>query len=103
MLIAESVILVLIVRSFTFPAAWWARTVGHLWRLALISGILVGIVLVLREIHPVVAALIGVPVYGLLVIISRTIAQDDWDLIYRMVMAMPGGTIVGRYWKRKLA
>jgi hypothetical protein len=42
-------------------------------------------------------------VYGTLVIVSRTIAKDDWDLIYRMVMAMPGGSVVGRYWKRKLA
>ena len=102
-LIAESVILVLIVRSFAFPAEWWTRVTGHLWRLALISMILAGIVFVLREIHPIVAALIGVPVYGVLVIVSGTIAQDDWDLIYRMVMAMPGGHVVGRYWKRELA
>jgi O-antigen/teichoic acid export membrane protein len=101
-LVAESVILVLIVRSFAVPAVWWARVTGHLWRLALISAILAGIVLALREIHPLVAALIGVPAYGLLVILSRTIAKDDWDLIYRMVMAVPGGHVVGRYWKRKL-
>jgi Na+-driven multidrug efflux pump len=102
-LIAESVILIMIVRSFAFPAEWWARVSGHLWRLALISVILAGIVFVLREIHPFVAALIGVPVYGGLVIISGTIAKDDWDLIYRMVMAMPGGNVIGRYWKRELA
>jgi O-antigen/teichoic acid export membrane protein len=101
-LIAESVILVLIVRSFAFPAEWWARVTGHLWRLALISVILAGIVFALRGIHPFVAAVIGVPIYGGLVIVSGTIAKDDWDLIYRMVMAMPGGSTIGRYWRRAL-
>ncbi|MBN1565610.1 MAG: flippase [Anaerolineae bacterium] len=101
-LIAESVILVLIVRSFAFPAEWWARVTGHLWRLALISVILAGIVFALREIHPLVAALIGVPMYGALVIVSGTIAKDDWDLIYRLAMAIPGGHVIGRYWKREL-
>ena len=36
-LIAESAILLAVVRSFTFPADWWARTVNHLWRMALVG------------------------------------------------------------------
>ncbi len=99
---AESVIVLLIVRTFTFPAEWWARVWNHLWRLALITLFLMVIVVVLREIHPIVAALVGIPVYGLLVIFSGALARDDWDLIYRMVSAMPGGSLIQRYWKREL-
>ena len=38
-----------------------------------------------------------------LVLAVGAIARDDWDLIYRLVMAMPGGAWVGRWWKRELA
>ena len=43
------------------------------------------------------------PVYLLLVLVSGAIARDDWDLLYRLVLAIPGGTIISRYWKRELA
>lgn len=102
-LIAESVILVAILRSFTFPADWWARMVNHLWRLGLVALALVGTVLALRGIHPLLAAAVGLPVYGGLVLVSGAIARDDWDLIYRMLIAMPGGSVIGKYWKRTLA
>jgi len=102
-LIAESVIVVLILRSFTFPADWWARMVNHLWRLALVALVLVGIVLALRGIHPLLAAVVGLPVYGGLVLVSGAFARDDWDLIYRLLIAMPGGAVVGKVWKRTLA
>ncbi len=101
-LIAESVILVVLVRSFVFPADWWQRMVSHIWRLGLVALVLVGIVLALRALHPVLAAVIGLPVYAALVLLSGAIARDDWDLIYRMATSMPGGAVIGRYWKRAL-
>ncbi len=102
-LIAESVILVLIVRSFTFPAGWWARVLRHLGRLALAALLLAGIVLLLRDVHPLLAALAGGPVYLAAVLGFGVIGKDDWDLLYRLAIAMPGGAIIGRYWKRRLA
>jgi len=102
-LIAESVILLAVVRSFTFPADWWARTLNHLWRMALVGVLLAGIVLALRTVHPLAAALVGAPAYGALLLLSGALAGDDWDLIYRLATAMPGGAIIGRWWKRTLA
>jgi O-antigen/teichoic acid export membrane protein len=102
-LIAESVILVFIVRSFTFPADWWARVISHVWRLAVAAVLLAGTVLVLREAHPLLAAVGGVPVYLIAVLVVGVIGADDWDLIYRLAIAMPGGAVIGRYWKRQLA
>lgn len=99
-LIAESVILLAVVRSFTFPADWWARTLNHLWRMALVGMVLAGIVLALRTVHPLLAALIGAPAYVALLLLSGAFARDDWDLIYRLATAMPGGAFIGRWWKR---
>ncbi len=102
-LIAESAILVAVVGSFTFPGDWWQRVINHLWRMALVGAATAGIVLALRGIHPLVAAFAGVPAYGVLVLLSGAIARDDWDLIYRLATAMPGGSLIARYWKRELA
>jgi len=101
-LIAESVILLAVVRSFTFPADWWARTLNHLWRMALVGVLLAGIVLALRTVHPLAAALVGAPAYGALLLLSGALAGDDWDLIYRLATAMPGGAFIGRWWRREL-
>jgi O-antigen/teichoic acid export membrane protein len=100
---AELIALALLALSFRFPADWWRRVISHAWRLALVGAILAGVVVVTRGIHPVVAGLVGAPLYVALALISGAIARDDWDLIYRLALAIPGGSIIGRYWKRELA
>jgi O-antigen/teichoic acid export membrane protein len=101
-LIAESATLVFLGKSFVFPADWWTRVVSHLWRLAVAGIVLASVVLVTRGVHPILSVFAGVPVYGALVLLSGALARDDWDLIYRLALAMPGGSIIGRYWKREL-
>ena len=101
-LIAEIVVLGLLLRSFTLPADWWGRVASHIWRLALAAGGMAGVVLALRVVHPMLAALAGAPVYLGLVLLSGAVAHDDWDLIYRLLTAMPGGSMVQRVWKRDL-
>lgn len=102
-LIAEGVALVLVLRAFDLDAAWWQRMTSHVWRLG-VAGLALGAVLwLLRDVHPLLAAAAGAPVYVGLVLVSGAIASDDWDLIYRLATAMPGGAWVGRYWKRELA
>jgi stage V sporulation protein B len=101
-LIAESGVLLFMLHSFDLPAEWWQRGISHLWRLALAGVGLAAVLLLIRGIHPLLAAILGAPVYLGLVLVSGAIAKDDWDLIYRMSIAMPGGTVIGRYWKREL-
>jgi len=102
-LVAELAVLGGLVSSFRFPPDWWARGRSHLWRLALAGAGMAAVIGLLRGGHPVLAAAAGVPVYGALVLASGAIARDDWDLIYRLVMAMPGGAWIGRWWQRELA
>jgi hypothetical protein len=35
-------------------------------------------------------------------LVVGVIGKDDWDLIYRLAIAMPGGAVIARYWKRQL-
>ncbi|HML22585.1 MAG TPA: flippase [Aggregatilinea sp.] len=101
-LIAETTILTGILTSFDFPADWWGRARSHLWRLGLAAAGLMIIVLLLRRVHPLLAGIIGLPTYAALALVSGAVARDDWDLIYRMAIAMPGGHLIARYWKREL-
>lgn len=101
-LAAECIVLALMVRSFTFPAGWWANVTRRLVRLAAMGAVVAGIVLALRGVHPLLAAGAGAPMYVGLALVSGAIAKDDWDLIYRLAIAMPGGAIIGRYWRRQL-
>jgi len=100
-LVSELVVLSGLVSSFRFPADWWARVRSHLWRMALAGVGMAAALIALRGVHPLLAAAVGVPVYLALVLALGAIARDDWDLIYRLVMAMPGGAWVGRWWKRE--
>jgi len=102
-LLAELVVLTGLVSSFRFPADWWARVRSHLWRMALAGAGMAAAIVLLRGVNPVLAGAVGAAVYLALVLALGAIARDDWDLIYRLVMAMPGGTWVGRWWKRELA
>ena len=101
-LCAELGVLSLMLRTFAFPADWWQRVRRHIWRLRWAALGLVGVVLVLRSAHPTLAIMGGIPAYLLLVLQSRAIEHDDWDLLYRLALAAPGGTVISRYWKREL-
>ena len=101
-LLAELMIMVTLVRSFIFPADWWARVRNHLWRLAWVALATAAAVWALRGVHPLLAATVGVPLYLVLVLSSGALAADDWDLLYRMTTAMPGGAWVRRWWRREM-
>ena len=36
------------------------------------------------------------------VLLLPVLHSDDWDLLYRVVAAMPGGAIIRRYWQRDI-
>ncbi|MBZ0288686.1 MAG: polysaccharide biosynthesis C-terminal domain-containing protein, partial [Anaerolineae bacterium] len=102
--------LVFFALSGSFHAAgWdWRRGAINLVRLLALGGV-VALVMVfvggvsvdggLHELRPALGIVVGLALYA--VGLPRVLAADDWDLLYRLVAAMPGGGVVRRYWKRE--
>lgn len=88
-----------------FAAPGWAvgrvlRSFGRVLLLGLGAALLM---LALGGIHPLLGLALGWGAYGLGVLLGRVLQPDDWDLLYRLVAAMPGGALIRRYWRRDVA
>ena len=88
--------------------AWNFRTVGWQWRKIAASGrLLLGIaalaalvMLALRGLHFIPAMALGLGIYISAVLYGPVLGEHDWDILYRLASAMPGGAVVLRWWKR---
>ena len=79
--------------------------VGLLPRLLRLAGVgLVALVamLLLGTVNSLLGMIGGVLVYAGGVLVGHVLAADDFDLIYRLLAAVPGGSFVLRYWHRKV-
>ena len=56
--------------------------------------------LLLGALHPLLGIVGGPLLYAVGVLVGQVLAGDDWDLLYRLVAAMPGGALIRRYWRR---
>lgn len=102
-LVAELMVLALLLGHFR-AAGWdWTRMLPRLLRLSVVS-VSVGLAIVaLGGLHPLIGILAGPVLYISGVMIGRILAPDDWDLLYRLVAAMPGGALIRRLWRRDTA
>jgi O-antigen/teichoic acid export membrane protein len=102
-LCAEIVVLSLMLLSFRAQGWERARVLSRFARLAVL-GLAVGLcMLLIGKIHPLLGIVGGLGLYIAGVLFGRTLADDDWDLLYRLAAAMPGGSLLLRYWKRDTA
>jgi O-antigen/teichoic acid export membrane protein len=85
-----------------FQAPGWER--GRLLRRlgwVLLAGLpAVGVMLLVGNIHWLLGIIAGLITYGVVVLLLRVLSEDDWDFLYRLAAALPGGRILLRYWKR---
>ena len=58
--------------------------------------------LALRDAQPALAIAAGLSLYALALARLPILGTDDWDLAYRLLTAMPGGSLVRRWWRRPL-
>jgi O-antigen/teichoic acid export membrane protein len=72
--------------------------VPRLIRVTLLGLIVAGVMAALGTIHPLIG-MAGVIIYGLGV--PFLLRRDDRDLLYRLIAAMPGGSVVRRVWRRE--
>ena len=95
---AELVVLAILTRDFRIG---WRALVPRLGRLAALAGVTALAFVGFGAVHVVVGLMAGGIVYAGGVLIGRILAPDDWDLLYRLTAAMPGGAVILRWWKRE--
>jgi O-antigen/teichoic acid export membrane protein len=98
--IAESLVITLLLAQFR--AAGWRlpQALPGLLRVAFI-GLIAGIVMLIAgSVHFVAGITAGLAVYAAGIVYGKALAGDDWELLYRLVGAMPGGGRLQRVWKR---
>ena len=54
----------------------------------------------LGAIHPILGMIGGLAVYAGAILLLGVLANDDWDLLYRLTAAVPGGSLLLRRWRR---
>lgn len=95
-------ILVVILLLTSFRAIGWAprRLVHSALRLLLVAGPTALTLLALREQFILLPVLGGLGVYISGLLLARVLSADDWDLLYRLAAAVPGGGYLLRFWQR---
>jgi O-antigen/teichoic acid export membrane protein len=92
-------LLVLALLSGTFRLQWnaLAPRMLKLAGVALVAGFVMAL---LGAVHPLVGIAGGLAIYAAGTLLSRVLAAEDWDLLYRLTAAVPGGTVLLRRWRR---
>ncbi len=99
-IISESLVLMLLFSSFAAAGFQWRRIAKSVFRLLLIAVPVALLTLGMRSFHFLPALLIGLAAYILGMRFGRVFNSEDIDLLYRLVAALPGGSLVLRFWKR---
>lgn len=100
--IAESSVVIALALNFR-PIGWqWGRLTGRLIRLAALAITTALVMLALGQVHPIAGMVGGLVFYSAGVLFGHILSTDDWDLLYRLTAAMPGGAFVLKYWRRNV-
>ena len=60
------------------------------------------VMLALESLNPILGMIGGGLIFAGGILIGRVLAADDWDLLYRLIAAVPGGRLILRYWHRQV-
>ncbi len=99
-LVAELFVIVLVTRYFRASGWDWQRVLPRWLRLLMVSAIVALVMFLLGQVHPLLGIVSGLVLYAGSVMGGLVLAPDDWDLVYRLVAAMPGGYLILKYWQR---
>ena len=101
-IIAEALVLGLLIWSFGTVGWQWSRIAASIRRLLVIGALAAAVMLALRDLNFMLAMALGLGIYIGAVLYGQVLGENDWDLLYRFACAMPGGAVVGRWWKRDI-
>jgi O-antigen/teichoic acid export membrane protein len=85
------------------PVVWqaWVRQGG---RILVAGGLMLGVLLLLRDVSPILAAVSGGLTYVALIVALRALRSDDWALLRRVALTLPVlGRVVARYFPPPVA
>lgn len=99
--IAEVLVLVLLIRVFQAVGWSWARILPSVLRVVALGAATAGVMLLLGQIHVLIGMIAGTILFAVGVIFG-VLSREDWDLLYRLAAAMPGGGLIRRWWKRDI-
>jgi O-antigen/teichoic acid export membrane protein len=97
---AEVLVVALMIGTFRAVGWRWKTIAPSIIRLLVIAGVVGALMVLLQPIHVVVAIVVSLSVYSVAVLMGGVLRASDWDLVYRIVAAMPGGALITRYWHR---
>lgn len=100
---AQALALILLVRTFRASGFDWLRIVPGSLRLLLVGVITSCIMIFVGQIFWVLGLIVGGVSYLAGIFFGQVLSEDDWDLLYRLTAAMPGGTVIRRYWQREIS
>ena len=98
--IAEGAILTAMLLTFRQQGLEMRRLTARLLRPLAVGAIAGAVMLLTAPVHFMVGMALGGAAYAGLVVFAPVLLADEWDLLYRLVAAMPGGGFVRRWWQR---
>lgn len=101
--VAQALALILLARTFRAKGFNPSSMIPGFFRLALVSVIATVVMIVAGEIFWIVGLIAGGIFYLAGILFGRVLSDDDWDLVYRLTAAMPGGDFIRRYWQRDVS
>ena len=99
-IIGETLIVALLLKNFRASGWHISRIAVSAARILLIAVPTALALLALREQVIIIPLVCGLGIYLAGIVFGRVLRGDDWDLLYRLAAAAPGGGFLLRYWKR---
>jgi len=98
---AEVLVVALMIWQFRAVGWSWLRVLPGVLRLSALGIVTAGAMLLFTRLHFLIGMIGGglIFVAGVVVFVLRA---DDWDLLYRLLTAMPGGHLLRRFWQRDI-
>lgn len=100
---AESLMLTGLALSFRASGFKWGDVLRGMARVLVVGAVAALVMLLVGQIHWMLGMASGGLVYAAGIIWGGVLAAADWDLLYRLLAALPGGGFIRRYWKRDVA
>jgi O-antigen/teichoic acid export membrane protein len=101
--IAEILMVGWMIAAFRSEGFVLVRLLHSAARLLLIGAIAALVMLLLGALHPLAGMAGGLATYAAGVVIGRIFSAGDYDLLYRLLVALPGGALIRRIWKPEAA